>query len=113
MWRNICGTTEQASAAVTLQTCTEAVVCSNADLTTDSPDSNSATSLSFRVRTLKQNFKMKAVTSPVGLFLRGDQVDIVSYEELPGTHHGGAPLWHKLCRTEIRFPFGILDLRTK
>jgi len=56
---------------------------------------------------------MKAMTSPVRLLLRGDQVDIISYEELPGTYHRGAPLWHKPGRTEIRFPFGILDLRIK
>ena len=108
VWRIVCGTTEQASAAVTFRTYTEAAACPNADLT-----HSAAIFLSFRVITLKQNLQMEAMTSPVRLLLRGDQVDIISYEALPDTNHSGAPLWHKPGRTEIRFPFDILDLRIK
>jgi hypothetical protein len=53
------------------------------------------------------------VASPVGLFLCGDQVDVISDEKLPDTNHSGAPLRHKLAGAEIRFPSLIFQLRTE
>jgi len=56
-WRNVCGPTEQASAAVTFQTHTEAVACSKADLTADTPGSNCGDFPQFPHKNTETEFK--------------------------------------------------------